>query len=266
MSSLALEMVRTVPHHDSRTGWIELIEKLLRFQTNALFITLPYNKTIRYDEDDSIENYIRPIFTSAIQHLVGDHYDQMQFPKDDHYIFSGCVIAENRTKQRSSIATHLHLLTNIRDLVIDKFVVADRVICSLLGDRPDREVGHYVPTRHKLLQSEQLRKNYWVDDYRDKETLFPDRKGGAPIIHYSIYQSGRSLNSWRTSIDLRKVTPLRGFKSKDIDVQIKPRQLKSHLIRHVLAPYGLKNNESNILSFSSRNVSDDINRVIPFQF
>ena len=265
------EMVRTVGHHNHhKDSWIDYIQGHLRSQSSLIFITLPNVRHIRYENDLAVEDYIRPIFTSAIEHLLGDHYDLIKLEGDDDYIFSGCVIAENRTKMHSPVASHLHLLTNIRDFVIDKPVVADRVICTLLNDRPDRPVEFYVPARHKLLESQKSRECFWTDEYRDKEKLFPDRRGGEPIVHYSIFQSNRHLNSYRTNLDLREVNPVRGFKSKDINVQIKPRQLKSLIVQKILAPYTYKNNENNVVPISSgyfpRNISDDINRVIPFQF
>ena len=95
--------------------------------------------------------------------------------------------------------------------------------------------------------------------------MFPDRNGGDPILNYSIFKSKISMESWKGELDLRDVHPIRGFGS-DVQVQIKPPLIKPHLIRKFLAPYALKNNEGNILPFPTKNVLDDLNRNIPFQF
>ena len=73
------------------------------------------------------------------------------------------------------------------------------------------------------------------------------------------------MESWKGELDLRNVHPIRGFGS-DVQVQIKPPLIKPHLIRKFIALYGLKNNETNILPFPTKNVLDDLNRNIPFQF
>ena len=153
-----------------------------------MYITLPNIRHINYEDDIAVENYIKPIFTTAIKYLLNDYYEEMQLD-DDNYIFSGCVIAENKTKTHSSIASHLHLLANIRDFVIDKTVIADRVICTLLNAKPDHQVEYYVPARHKFLETDELRQCFWTDEYRDKQLLFPDRgtDDGDPVLNYSIF-------------------------------------------------------------------------------
>ena len=262
-------MTKTIGHNDLiRKSWIEYIEGHLQAQSNLMWITLQNIRRMKYDDDEAVIDYIKPIFTTAIEYLLSDHYDLMEQSRD--YVFSGCAVPENKSKSYSSVPTHLHLLANIRDFVIDKPVVADRLICTLLNDRPNRPVGYYVPARHKLLASSELRECFWTDEYRDKDKLFPERKGEAPIINYSIFQSDRNLNSWRASIDLRDVKPVYGFRSKDINVQIKPRQIKSLIVKEILAPYTYKNNENNRAVMTSdvfpQNISDDINRVILFKF
>ena len=73
------------------------------------------------------------------------------------------------------------------------------------------------------------------------------------------------MESWRKELDLRDVEYLPGF-AADIQVQIKPPLIKGQLIKEKLSPYGIKNNETNILPFPTKNVLDDLNRNIPFQF
>ena len=71
------------------------------------------------------------------------------------------------------------------------------------------------------------------------------------------------MESWRQESDLRDISIIDGF-SADIQIQINPPLIKGNLIKRFLSPYGLKNNESNIIPFPNKNVSDDLNRTIQF--
>ena len=220
---------------------------------------------INYEQDDRLIDFVRPIFEETANLLVGDRLKEMRFEDDeDKFIFTGVVSCENRDRNHSRVPTHLHILANMRDGVINKPIVADRVLCHLMNADTDRPVENYVSTRHKLLQDKDLRRYYWCHSQREKEKMFPDRNGDEPILNYSIFKSRMSMESWRTELDLRDVRPLQGFGS-DVQVQIKPPLIKGHLIRRFLSPYGLKNNETNILPFPTRNISDDLNRNIQFE-
>ena len=94
--------------------------------------------------------------------------------------------------------------------------------------------------------------------------MFPDRSGDEPIPDYSIFNPKISMESWRTELGLRDVHPILGSGS-DVQVQIKPPLIKPHVVRKFIAPYGLKNNETNILPFPTKNVLDDLDRNIQFE-
>ena len=232
--------------------------------TNLWFITIPNTKRINYEDDHNLINFIRPIFDETKEILIGNRLKEMQFDDvEDDYIFIGVISCENKNRTHTRVPTHLHILVNLRDGIINKSVVADRILCTLLNADTDRPVENYVSTRHKLLEQKELRRYYWVDNQRDKEQMFPDRNGGDPILNYSIFKSKRTMESWRNELDLRDISTISGF-SAYIQIQVKPPLIKGNLIKRFLSPYGLKNNEGNMLPFTDKNVTEDLNRTIPF--
>ena len=90
-------MTKTIGHNDLiRKSWIEYIEGHLQAQSNLMWITLQNIRRMKYDDDEAVIDYIKPIFTTAIEYLLNDHYDLMKLARD--YVFSGCAIPENKSK------------------------------------------------------------------------------------------------------------------------------------------------------------------------
>ena len=54
------------------------IESHLRSQTSLIYITLPNIRHINYEDDIAVEDYIKPIFTTAIKYLLNDYYEEIQ--------------------------------------------------------------------------------------------------------------------------------------------------------------------------------------------
>ena len=136
-----------------QVAWDDFWIRSNAVSTNLLFITLKNIRRINYDQDDRLIDFVRPIFEETTQHLLGDRLQEMRFEDDeDKFIFTGVISCENRDRNHSRVPTHLHILSNMRDGVVNKPVVADRVLCHLMNADTDRPVENYVSTRHKLLQ------------------------------------------------------------------------------------------------------------------
>ena len=140
------------PLRSMQVAWDEFWIRFSAVATNLWFITLRNIGRMNCEQDDKVEDFIRPIFEETTNHLLGDRLKEMRFEDDeDEFIFRGVVSCENRDRNHSRVPTHLHILVNMRDGVINKPVVADRVLCHLLNADTDRPVENYVSTRHKLL-------------------------------------------------------------------------------------------------------------------
>ena len=115
------------PLRSMQVAWDEFRIRFSAVATNLWFITLRNIRRMNCEDDDKVTDFIRPIFEETTNHLVGDRLQEIRFEDDENaFIFTGVISCENRDRNHSRVPTHLHILVNMRDGVVNKPVVADR--------------------------------------------------------------------------------------------------------------------------------------------